>query len=193
MNKISIRKFIKKTRLNLSSDYVSTNSYAIQNSFLKNFDYFLQLLEVSNPVFSLYNSAFNEVDTSLIAEFLKRKNYKFCYPVIDQKNIKFGLYQNDVKFVRNEEFVEILEPKTYKFIDPDILIVPLIAFDANLNRIGMGKGFYDKAIKNLRSKKKIIAIGLAYYFQYIDREIETNQFDQKLDFVITEDIIYNLT
>mgnify|MGYP001351085631 CR=1 FL=1 len=68
---------------------------------------------------------------------------------------------------------------------PDILLVPLVAFDSELNRIGYGGGFYDRYIKKIKKIKKIITIGLAFSFQRVNK-IQTNKFDIKLDFIITE-------
>ena len=79
----------------------------------------------------------------------------------------------------------IPEPIPNKKIYPDILLVPLVAFDNELNRIGYGGGFYDRYIKKIKRIKKIITIGLAFSFQRVNK-IQTNKFDIKLDFIITE-------
>ena len=78
----------------------------------------------------------------------------------------------------------IPEPVSNKIRYPDILLVPLVAFDKDLNRIGYGGGFYDRYIKKIK-KKKIITIGLAFSFQKV-KKIQTNKFDIKLDFIVTE-------
>ena len=79
----------------------------------------------------------------------------------------------------------IPEPITNKIVYPNILLVPLVAFDKNFNRIGYGGGFYDRYIKRISKIKKIYTIGLAYNFQKV-KEIPTNKYDIKLDFIITE-------
>ena len=79
----------------------------------------------------------------------------------------------------------IPEPISKKKRYPDILLVPLVAYDKNLNRIGYGGGFYDRYIKKLKKIKKVITIGLAYSFQKV-KKIPINKYDIKLDFVITE-------
>jgi 5-formyltetrahydrofolate cyclo-ligase len=68
---------------------------------------------------------------------------------------------------------------------PDILIVPLLAFDRTGHRIGYGAGYYDMTITRLRSVKPVIAIGLAYAAQEI-AEIPATERDARLDFVLTE-------
>ena len=78
----------------------------------------------------------------------------------------------------------IPEPEAKNIIYPDILLIPLVAFDKNLNRLGYGGGYYDRLITKLSKKKKIIKIGLAFSFQEIDK-VPINIYDQKLDYVVT--------
>jgi len=80
----------------------------------------------------------------------------------------------------------IREPKDdAPVVDPDILIVPLAAFDRRGNRIGHGAGYYDMTIARLRSFKQVIAVGLAYALQEV-AEVSTTTRDARLDFVLTE-------
>ena len=66
-----------------------------------------------------------------------------------------------------------------------MLLIPLVAFDQNLNRLGYGGGFYDRYISKINKNKKIIKIGIAYSFQKV-KKIPINKFDIKLNFIITE-------
>jgi len=86
----------------------------------------------------------------------------------------------------------ILEPnRSNKDVTPDFIVVPLVAFDETLNRIGYGKGYYDRILKKIkRKKKKIISLGIAYSFQKC-KNIPTNKHDFKLDYIITEQGIIN--
>jgi 5-formyltetrahydrofolate cyclo-ligase len=70
-------------------------------------------------------------------------------------------------------------------VAPDILIVPLAAFDRAGHRIGYGAGYYDITISALRAKKKIVAIGIAFAAQEIV-SVPTTERDARLDFVLTE-------
>ena len=73
-----------------------------------------------------------------------------------------------------------------KSLIPDVMLVPLLAFDSLKNRLGYGKGFYDKFLnKFLRNKKKIATIGIAFSFQKYDKLPVTN-LDTKLDYILTE-------
>ena len=79
----------------------------------------------------------------------------------------------------------IPEPLGSKIIYPDILLVPLVAYDGHLNRLGYGGGYYDRYIEKLEKIKKVIKIGLAFSFQKIS-SIPINQYDKRLDFIFTE-------
>jgi 5-formyltetrahydrofolate cyclo-ligase len=70
-------------------------------------------------------------------------------------------------------------------VAPDILIVPLAAFDRHGHRIGYGAGYYDLTINALRAKKKVVAVGIAYAAQEIERVPATER-DARLDLVLTE-------
>ena len=79
----------------------------------------------------------------------------------------------------------IPEPTSNQIVYPNILLVPLVAFDNYLNRIGYGGGYYDRYIKKVKKNKKIILIGLAYSFQKV-KKIPANKYDMKLDFIVTD-------
>jgi 5-formyltetrahydrofolate cyclo-ligase len=70
-------------------------------------------------------------------------------------------------------------------VDPDILIVPLAAFDRRGHRIGYGAGYYDMTINRLRSLKPVMAVGIAYAAQEVP-EVPTTSRDARLDLVLTE-------
>lgn len=83
----------------------------------------------------------------------------------------------------------VLEPKTCKPIEEtnnSLVIVPGLVFDLDLNRIGYGKGFYDRYFQKAETVgNSLIKCGISYDMQICDR-IETNQYDRHLDMIITE-------
>ena len=70
-------------------------------------------------------------------------------------------------------------------VDPDILIIPLLAFDRRGNRIGYGAGYYDMTIARLRAVKPVVAVGIAFAAQEID-VVPVTPRDARLDLVLTE-------
>ena len=99
----------------------------------------------------------------------------------------FSWKKNEVLFVN--EF-GMLEPAKTQIKIPDVMLVPLLAFDENKYRLGYGKGFYDHFLnKYLKKFKKILTVGVAFSFQR-HHKLPNNRNDVKLDFIITENGIY---
>jgi 5-formyltetrahydrofolate cyclo-ligase len=79
----------------------------------------------------------------------------------------------------------IAEPKADKpALEPDILLVPLLAFDRRGCRLGYGGGFYDRTLEALRTRKAVVAVGLAHDEQEVDA-VPHLDYDQRLDWVLT--------
>ncbi|MEX0751724.1 MAG: 5-formyltetrahydrofolate cyclo-ligase [Xanthobacteraceae bacterium] len=76
-------------------------------------------------------------------------------------------------------------------VDPDILIVPLLAFDRSGQRIGYGAGYYDLTIAHLRGLKAITAVGIAFAAQEVPK-IPATERDARLDLVLTEREVIDL-
>ncbi|MEM9786494.1 MAG: 5-formyltetrahydrofolate cyclo-ligase [Pseudomonadota bacterium] len=76
-------------------------------------------------------------------------------------------------------------PKTGDWMTPEIVIVPLVAFDRRGGRLGYGGGFYDRTLQQLRSVRPTMAIGFAYAAQE-DDALPLEQTDQPLDLIVTE-------
>jgi 5-formyltetrahydrofolate cyclo-ligase len=71
-------------------------------------------------------------------------------------------------------------------VEPDVLLVPLLAYDAMGYRLGYGGGFYDRTLSALRGRKPITAIGVGYSAQALP-QVPHGPMDQRLDYVLTED------
>lgn len=79
----------------------------------------------------------------------------------------------------------ILQPDPKDLLSPDILIVPLLAFDRRGRRLGQGGGYYDATLADLRSRKDVLAVGMAYAAQAVLFSLPEEPHDQRLDWVIT--------
>ena len=185
-NKSFLRlKFIKKRR----------KLYSKKIFFPFNKIFFLVKKNFSNKKISIagyYPSNF-EVNILDFLSQANKKNFKVGLPVIkkDYKMVFKYWIPNEPLYLNK---YGILEPKksniTFK---PDIILVPIVAFDRNLNRIGYGKGYYDRALKQLSVNKKILTIGIAFSFQEASI-IPTNQYDYNLDCILTNrNLIYKKT
>tara|TARA_A100001011_G_scaffold149013_1_gene157181 strand:+ start:644 stop:1186 length:543 start_codon:yes stop_codon:yes gene_type:complete len=152
-----------------------------------NFNNIIKILKkekINNKIIGGYYPYNYEVDTVKILEKFEKLNYLVTLPKI-KNNYQMDFFHwstNDPLLINK---YGIPESTSNKINYPNILLVPLVAFDKHLNRVGYGGGFYDRYIRKLKKKKKIITIGLAYSFQKV-KKIPINRYDIKLDFIVTE-------
>jgi len=134
----------------------------------------------------------NEVDTFLLTDYLHFKNLslQICYPKtdIESRSMKAIACGADAIFEGNA--YNILEPVHNEVVDAeaiDLVIVPLLICDEEGNRVGFGKGFYDRYLKDCRPD--CIKVGVSY-FEPIDTVEDRDEFDVPLDFCITPEKVY---
>ena len=176
MNKPQIRnKIIKIRKKKFDKDFKID---------LVKFIYFLKTNKLNFKSIGGYYPSNYEIDDLNILDLLEKKNFKVSLPII-KKNNQMNFYswsRNDPLKINK---FGIPEPVSSKILYPDILLVPLVAFDSDLNRLGYGGGYYDRYIEKIEKIKKVIKIGLAFSFQKIS-SIPINQYDKQLDFIVTE-------
>ena len=127
-----------------------------------------------------------EVDVLKFLKEASKRKFKIVLPVIKaSNNMCFKLWPFKEPLYINK--FGILEPKdSKKEIVPDLILVPLLAFDSHLNRLGYGKGYYDRSLAKVsKIKKNIISLGVAYSFQK-HNYIPHHKYDFKLDYIFTE-------
>ena len=177
--KIAIR---KKAFVNRKNKY-----YEVSKSFFKPL---VELLNKKNKIKKLFLSFYYpsnyEVNVLKLFELFKIKKMTALLPVVKSKN-----KMNFVKW----QYLDPLKVNYFGMLDPylqteplipDVMLVPLLAFDSKNNRLGYGKGFYDKFLRKfLRKKKKITTIGIAFSFQKYNK-LPTSKLDIKLDYILTE-------
>ena len=176
MKKSQLRKKIFKYR-----QTKNLNSYNIN---FKSITKILKKTRLNGKILGGYYPYNYEADTMNILEKFEKQNYIISLPKI-KKNSQMDFFNwstNDPMMINK---YGIPEPISNLIKYPDILLVPIVAFDKDLNRIGYGGGFYDRYIKKIKKIKKVITIGLAYSFQKV-KKISVNKYDVKLDYIITE-------
>ena len=106
-------------------------------------------------------------------------------PVVDGpgKPLKFRQWHPDSSLVKAEYGISV--PDSGDWVQPEILVVPLLAFDRRGFRLGYGGGFYDRTLARLRKTGPVVSIGLAFSSQELDH-VPTEPFDQPLDMIVTE-------
>ena len=141
--------------------------------------------EKSINISSYYPSSF-EVNTLKLFEIKIIKDLKVLLPVLSEKNIMHFYKWKQLDDLQINKF-GMLEPVALStHIIPDIMLVPLLAYDNQHNRLGYGGGFYDRYLNRyLKTKKHIITIGVAFSFQR-HHKIPVSKNDVKLNYILTE-------
>jgi 5-formyltetrahydrofolate cyclo-ligase len=173
--KAQLRNVYRNTRKQIK------NRDALNQKIAENF---LDLLGDYQPkVLASYSPIDGEVCPALIESAFKANKAIITKPVT-LKDMCLAFFKLDNK--NNEDL-----DKTQDFSDRlDLVIVPIVAFNAECMRLGFGGGYFDRLIKNSQSAKKgTIFIGVAYQMQFCP-DLPTEAQDQQLDAVVTETTIY---
>ena len=95
-----------------------------------------------------------EIDDLELLKKFEKKKFNISLPVI-KKNFQMDFYKWSFSDPLKVNKYGIPEPEIKNIVYPDILLVPLVAFDKNLNRLGYGGGYYDRLISKLSKKKRL--------------------------------------
>ena len=141
--------------------------------------------ELSYQSIAIYYPFDNEASPLEIFNYLYSKNKQVLLPVIENnsKTLLFAKYDIQSELVKNN--FGIFEPKNKEFVDIkdiDIALIPCVAFNEKLFRLGMGGGFYDRTFSK---KSSTMLIGMAYSFQN-ENESFQEKHDIKMDYLITQ-------
>ncbi len=117
------------------------------------------------------------------------KNKRILLPKIDGNKLTFHLHTN--RFKKNKFGIkEPIDKEVFPISKIQLILIPLIAFNSDLYRIGYGGGYYDKTLQNFTEKKTGPKLwGIGYDFQRVSTNFQ-NKFDIRLDKVITDKKIY---
>lgn len=180
MDNYLIRQRMKEKRESLSAAEHQKLSFIISNTILHSLDY-----KTANTI-GIYASKANEVDTYKIISKALEDGKTVCLPKVVGKDLLF--YQIMSMGDLSEGHFHVLEPTTKTIIkDINCMYIPLLAFNKQNYRIGYGKGYYDRYLMNVRTRK----IGLAFSFQF-HSAIEVHSLDIPMDEIITELSVHKL-
>jgi len=186
-SKSKIRKRILNVRNNMSKEDVKKNSNAIMDKITS-----LDIYKQSKVVF-IYMDFKNEVITSNLIKRMLSEKKRVVIPYTDSINTVLIPSEITKESDLKQNSFGYFEPKSILPVnieEIDLVIVPGVVFDKNLNRIGFGKGYYDKILNRLKPSAKKVA--LAHDFQVLE-DIPAEEHDVKMDMIITEKNIYPFT
>jgi len=186
-SKSKIRKRILNVRNNMSKEDVKKNSNAIMDKITS-----LDIYKHSKVVF-IYMDFKNEVMTSNLIKRMLSEKKRVVIPYTDSINTVLIPSEITKESDLKQNSFGYYEPKSILPVnieEIDLVIVPGVVFDKNLNRIGFGKGYYDKILNRLKPSAKKVA--LAHDFQVLE-DIPAEEHDVKMDMIITEKNIYPFT
>ncbi len=177
MDKQAIRQEALKCRDNINLFDESPDD--VCKLFKENFDL------SSNKNIALYWPMGRELTTFPIMDEVN----DFLLPVISKnsRKLRFARFQGENRLEKSKHGVyqPVIDEKT-EFLEPDIVIVPMLAFDRKGYRLGYGGGYYDCTIKDLRKRKKDLEIvGIAYSQQACLFPLPKEEHDEKMDYIIT--------
>jgi 5-formyltetrahydrofolate cyclo-ligase len=180
LDKEQIRKSARSYRAGLTREKFVQISSRITETVLE-----LDCFTSAGSILSYASIAKNmEINTSLINRNILALNKILVLPRVDAASKTLSLIRtNDLDFLKINSF-EIPEPvgeQDFSISDIDLVLVPMLAGDYKLNRVGYGMGYYDRLLKNFRGK----TCGLLYD-DCLFNEIPVNEFDEVLDLIVTE-------
>jgi 5-formyltetrahydrofolate cyclo-ligase len=186
LSKIEAREKYKNLRKQLSESEILDMSVKIANNLLK-----FKIWELKTFHLFMTISENKEVDTKPIFDLLIGKGKEIIIPKININSNTLDSCIFDEKTVFNVSNLGIPEPKNGILFNGkiDVVILPLLAYDLDGNRIGYGKGFYDKFICNLKSEP--LTIGVSFFSP--EKSLECNNHDINLDYCITPNKIFSFS
>lgn len=190
MTKKEARKIYKEKRLSLTTGDRNRNDDLILIHFQQ-----LALPSVEYVHTYLAIKEYHEIETDHILHYLEFRNpeLKIVIPKMDHE-------KNELLHIEYDEMVDVMknewgihEPVNGNMVNEeqiDLVLVPLLAFDVKGNRVGYGKGYYDRFLSKCRPDT--LKIGLSY-FEALDSIADSNEFDIPLDYCITPQRVYEFS
>ena len=127
----------------------------------------------------------SELDPRPAMLALSGLGYGLCVPVVEAPRLPLGFRTWTPVAATERGAFGIEVPVGGAPAEPDLILVPMLAFDARGHRLGYGGGFYDRTIAALRARRRLLALGLAYAGQEL-AEVPDGDHDMRLDGIVTE-------
>ncbi len=187
MNKQELRKKYKASRAELSEEIIEEMSLAIANQVLRlpiwDATYYHMFLPIQNK---------KEVNTEYVLHILQGKDKSVLVPRADFDRMKMThilLQENTTIKISEYGIPEPLDGIEVSSSQIQVVFVPLLAYDKSGNRVGYGKGFYDRFL--LECPENVITVGLSFFEP--EDSLPAEELDVPLDYIVTPEIIHSFT
>lgn len=142
-----------------------------------------------NVVVSSYWPIGREFDTHILTDEIIERGGHIALPVIQEGSrvLRFARWtpHDDVEMGKYGICQPVVNDQT-EHVDPDILVIPLLAFDRRGYRLGYGGGYYDSTLSDIRSRKNAVAVGIGFSQQACLFNLPVEDHDIRMDYIITE-------
>jgi len=189
-NENNLKNTIRKTILSQRENLKLEEQLILGKKIIDNFteSIYFKTKNFKGKNISLFNSIKGEPDLSRLRDFLIEKDANCFYPVTLSNEIVMSPYlpgPGETQFSKGRLGINEPPLDDYKFNIMDIVFIPGIAFDISGNRIGFGKGYYDKYLSKYPLDKRPFIIALVYDFQLLE-EIPSKSHDIPVDLIVTD-------
>jgi 5-formyltetrahydrofolate cyclo-ligase len=127
----------------------------------------------------------SEIDVRPLMREAMARGYTLALPRIDKGRLTFRLFDGDERSLVDGGFGTRVPSPSAEILHPEIVLVPLAAFDEGGGRIGYGKGYYDAALADLAARRRFTSIAVAFEAQRVER-VPMEPHDWPLDWLATE-------
>ncbi len=186
--KANLRRHLIKTRNAMSAEAVSAKSARIEERLAAS------PLFASAKRLALYADHAGEVKTGSLLLRAVGQDTEVYYPVVNGASLTFHRVHAASELISDAYGIKAPSPEVVKQTTPatelDMAILPGVAFDEAGTRIGFGKGYYDRALAELKIGA---VVALAYEFQIVSGWIPTEAHDAPMSMIVTEERIIDLT
>lgn len=178
--KAELRSRLRETRKQLKASLPDAG-----RDLVAGLDPLLASLAAPPSTAALYLPLGSEIDTGPLAAELVRRGLALCLPRVDAVDSPMSFRAWTLGGAVEPDQQGCSAPlHTAATVEPDLVFMPLIAFDAEGGRLGQGGGYYDRTLAALADRRPVV-IGLAFAGQQVDR-VPCDPHDQKLDGILTE-------
>jgi 5-formyltetrahydrofolate cyclo-ligase len=138
-------------------------------------------------VAALYHGLGSEVSPRILADQMREAGWTLALPAVEDAEAGRMVFRAwDAKQPLVHDAIGLRSPPpSQPVLEPDLVITPLLAFQADGVRLGQGGGYYDRALEALRTRKRVFVLGLGYSGQQVEN-LPHEPHDQRLDAILTE-------